>query len=199
MWNQRYSEDGFAYGREPNDFLKAEYAHIPKGGRVLCLAEGEGRNAVFLAKLGYQVTAMDQSSVGLEKAQKFAAENGVTITTEVADLADYDLGNNTWDGIVSIFAHVPPALRKDLHQRVIGALKKDGVFLLEGYTERQLIMSGVGGPPAAQKAALMSLAALKEELKGLEFIIGAEVDRTIAEGKYHYGESAVVQVVARKG
>ncbi|UJF24064.1 class I SAM-dependent methyltransferase [Suttonella sp. R2A3] len=198
MWDQRFSGDEYVYGREPNDFLKAEYAHIPKGGRVLCLAEGEGRNAVFLAKLGYQVTGVDQSSVGLNKAQKLAAENGVTIITKISDLADYDLGDNAWDGIVSIFAHVPPKVRQDLHQRAIRGLKKDGVFLLEAYTERQLTMSGVGGPPAENKDYLMSLADLKEELKDLEFIIGAEVERTINEGTNHYGESAVVQVVARK-
>lgn len=108
MWDERYTEEGFAYGTEPNDFLKAEYSRIPKGGRVLCLAEGEGRNAVFLARQGYAVTAVDQSAVGLQKAKNFAAEHDVDITTEVANLADYELGTEAWDGIVSISAHVPP-------------------------------------------------------------------------------------------
>ncbi len=79
MWNQRYNEAGFAYGVEPNDFLRAEYFRIPNNGKVLCLAEGEGRNAVFLAKQGYSVTAVDQSSVGLQKAEMLAIENGVEI------------------------------------------------------------------------------------------------------------------------
>ncbi len=104
MRGQRYKEEGFAYGTAPNDFLKAEYSKIPRGGKVLCLAEGEGRNAVFLAKQGYSETAVDQSAVGLEKAQDFAAENGVEITMVVADLADYDLGVEAWDGIVSTAA-----------------------------------------------------------------------------------------------
>ena len=196
MWDQRYSNEEFAYGTEPNDFLKSEFAQIPKGGKVLCLAEGEGRNAVFLAKQGYQVTAVDQSPVGLVKAKNFAAQNGVEISTIVADLNDYDLGENTWDGIVSIAAHVPPFLRKQLHTQVVKSLKSNGVFILEAYIERHLEMDGVGGPP--NKELLMSLEELTIELNGLEFVIGQEVDRHISEGKYHQGESAVVQVVARK-
>lgn len=198
MWDQRYSEEGFAYGAAPNDFIKEQFAHIPTGGRVLCLAEGEGRNAVFLAKQGYQVTAVDQSSVGLEKAQRLADENGVTITTVVADLAGYDLDSNVWDGIVSISAHVPAELRKSVHQRAVSSLKKDGVFILEAYTPRHHEIGGVGGPPASQPAMMMTLSGLKQELSGLEFIIGVELDRYISEGKYHNGESAVVQVVAKK-
>jgi SAM-dependent methyltransferase len=198
MWDQRYEEEGFAYGTAPNNFLQAVYSRIPEGGRVLCLAEGEGRNAVFLAKQGYQVTAVDQSSVGLEKAKEFARQQGVAIETVVADLADYQLGEEVWEGIVSIAAHVPPELRKQLHGQVITSLKPGGIFILEAYTERHLEMSGTGGPPPAQKALFMSLAALESELSGLDFLIAAEVERDIYEGKYHQGESAVVQVVAGK-
>ncbi len=198
MWDQKYNEAGFAYGTTPNDFLKSEYFRIPKGGRVLCLAEGEGRNAVFLAMQGYSVTAVDQSAVGLEKAESLAIQYGVEITTEVVDLADYDLGCEVWDGIVSIAAHVLPLLRKELHAQVVKSLKDDGVFILEAYTEHQIEMSGVGGPPPSQKKLFMSLDKLIIELEGLEFIIGSEVERNISEGKYHQGESAVVQVVACK-
>ncbi len=196
MWDKRYSEDGFAYGSEPNDFIKAEYSQIPKGGRVLCLAEGEGRNAVFLAKQGYAVTAMDQSVVGLEKAQALAAENGVEITTVVANLKDYDLGTDAWDGIVSIFAHVPLELRLKLHKQVVVALKKNGVFILEAYTPAHIEMDGVGGPPPSQVEMFMSVEGLKNELKGLDIVVGAEVEREIFEGKYHQGKGAVVQIVA---
>lgn len=196
MWDQRYNEEGFAYGTEANDFLKSEYFRIARGGRVLCLAEGEGRNAVFLAKQGYSVTAVDLSSVGLQKAERLATEHGVKISTIVADLADYDLGSEAWDGIVSIAAHVPPSLRKKLHAQVISALKIDGVFILEAYSERHLEMDGVGGPP--HKELLMSTDELKVELDGLDLIIATEVERDISEGKYHQGESAIVQVVASK-
>ena len=198
MWDQRYSEEGFAYGTEPNHFLKAEYHRIPKGGRVLCIAEGEGRNAVFLAKQGYDVTAVDQSAVGLKKAEKLAAAQGVTISTIVADLNDYDFSNTVWDGIVSITAHVPPFIRENIHGQVVDSLSDKGVFILEAYTERHLEMEGAGGPPASQKALFMSLGLLEQELEGLEFVIGAEIDRHISEGKYHQGESAVVQIVACK-
>jgi SAM-dependent methyltransferase len=198
MWDQRYNEDGFAYGIDPNDFLKSEYSRIPKGGRVLCLAEGEGRNAVFLAKQDYAVTAVDQSSVGLEKAKILAIENGVEISTIVTDLADYDLGNEVWDGIVSIAAHVPSGLRKKLHGQVVNSLKRGGVFILEAYTERHIEMDGIGGPPPSKQNMFMSLKELESELNGLDFVVGAEIERNISEGTYHQGESAVVQVVAYK-
>jgi 2-polyprenyl-3-methyl-5-hydroxy-6-metoxy-1,4-benzoquinol methylase len=198
MWDQRYSEPGYVYGTEPNDFLKDEFKRIPEAGKVLCLAEGEGRNAVFLAAQGYRVTAVDQSEVGLHKAEKLAAEKGVSITTQVADLANYNPGENRWDGIVSIAAHIPPSARKNLHKHVVQGLKPDGVLILEAYTERQLEMDGTGGPPVTQKELFMSLSQLKEELAGLQFIIGLETEREVNEGKYHRGKSAVVQVVAVK-
>ncbi|MDP2549106.1 MULTISPECIES: bifunctional 2-polyprenyl-6-hydroxyphenol methylase/3-demethylubiquinol 3-O-methyltransferase UbiG [unclassified Oceanobacter] len=198
MWDQRYNEEGFAYGTVANDFLQAQYGQILAGGKVLCLAEGEGRNAVFLAKQGYVVTAVDQSSVGLNKAQQLAADNGVVISTVVANLADFDLGTEAWDGIVSIAAHVPSALRKQLHGNVQPALKPGGVFILEAYTERHLEMEGAGGPPPSQKDMFMSLEALEAELQGLDFAVAAEVERHMVEGKYHRGDSAVVQIVACK-
>lgn len=198
MWDQRYNEAGFVYGVEPNDFLKSECSRIPKGGKVLCLAEGEGRNAVFLAKQGYKVTAVDQSAVGLKKAQALAVECGVEITTVVADLSHYDLGQNIWDGIVSISVHVPPSLRKDLHRQAVSALKINGVFILEAFTERHIYMTGIGGPPPSSKELFMSLEALESELNGLEFLIGIEVERHISEGKYHQGDSAVVQLIGCK-
>lgn len=198
MWDQRYNEPGFAYGTDENDFLRTQYSRIPKSGRVLCLAEGEGRNSVFLAKQGYQVTAVDQSAVGLEKAQQLAVKNGVTIKTEVANLNDYDLGQDSWHGVVSISAHLPPGIRKSLHANLSSALKNNGVLILEAYTEDNLQTSGIGGPPPSQKELFMSLAELKTELKDLKLEIAQELKRNISEGKYHQGESAVVQVVGYK-
>ena len=99
MWDQRYGEPGYAYGTAPNDFLAAHAArYLPVAGEVLCLAEGEGRNAVFLARLGFRVTGVDGSAVGLEKARQLAAENSVEIQTIVADLGGFDLGVGRWDG-----------------------------------------------------------------------------------------------------
>lgn len=198
MWDQRYNQSEFVYGTNPNDFLKENYHNIPKGGKVLCLAEGEGRNAVFLAMQGYQVTAVDQSQVGLEKAKRLAKENGVEIETIVSDLEHFDLGEASWDGIISIFAHVPPSIRVKLHKQVPIALKKDAVLILEGFTPRQPQMSGVGGPPPSQKELFMSLETLQGELSDLKLITAEEVERELSEGKHHEGLCSVVQIIGLK-
>ena len=117
MWDERYSAAEYAYGTTANDFLAANASCIPKGN-VLSLAEGEGRNAVFLALQGYSVTAVDASLVGLNKARKLAEENGVDIEFIHADLSDYDLGINQWHGIVSIFCPLPSTLRSQLYKKV---------------------------------------------------------------------------------
>ena len=198
MWNERYNGAEYVFGTEPNDFLTEVFENIPAGGRVLCLAEGEGRNAVFLAEQGYKVTAMDLSEVGLNKALKLASDNGVDIKIEVADLADYQFGEAQWDGIVSIWAHLPESVRQYVHAQITPALKPAGVFILEAYTEQQLTMDAVGGPPATQKERFGSLAILRTELADLEELIGAEKLRMISEGKRHQGLSAVVQYLGKK-
>ena len=147
-WDARYRTDDFVFGTAPNDFLAAEVARIPKGA-VLCLGEGEGRNGVHLASLGYAVTGVDGSEVGLAKARRLAEARGVVLDTVVADLATFDLGEQRWQGIVSIFVHLPSALRADLYPRVVRALAPGGVLLLEAYTPRQHGIGGVGGPPPA--------------------------------------------------
>ncbi len=194
MWDERYAQEGYLYGTEPNGFLKENFQLIPRG-KVLFLAEGEGRNAVFLSKQGYEVSAMDSSSVAMKKARKLAAENTVSITTHVADLNDFDLGKEQWDGIVSIFCHLPPPLRQAVHAKIVNALKKGGVFLAEAYTPEQLKFK-TGGPPV--KELLVDLSMLRKELKGLRFIHALETERIIHEGKHHFGKGAVVQVVAVK-
>jgi 2-polyprenyl-3-methyl-5-hydroxy-6-metoxy-1,4-benzoquinol methylase len=198
MWDERYSEEGYAFGDQPNDFL-AEQAGALRPGNCLCVAEGQGRNAVFLAGQGLEVTAMDMSAVGLERAQELAASRGVTIHTEVGDLADYDLGREKWDNIVSIFVHMVPAMRRDVHRRVAAALKPGGLVLLEAYTPGNLeIADRRGGPGPEMPERFMTLAALEEDFAGLEFLVAREVRREVNEGTYHQGESAVVQLLARK-
>ena len=197
-WDERYGTEDYAYGTEPNDFLAAHAHMLPKGGRVLSLAEGEGRNAVFLATLGYKVTAVDQSAVGLEKARRLAGKKEVAVETIVADLGGFEIEPQAWDGIVSISAHLPKAIRQQLHRRVVQGLKPGGVFLLEAYTPRQLETAGKGGPGPDQRDRFMTLADLHEELAGLDFEIARETEREINEGKYHSGPGAVVQILARK-
>ena len=194
MWDERFSEPGFAYGTEPNAFLESEADRIPRG-RVLSLAEGEGRNAVFLADLGYEVTAVDSSSVGLAKAERLAVERGVSITTIQADLADFEIEPGVWKGIVSIFCHLPPVIRTALHERCLRGLAPGGVFVLEGFTPRQLEL-GTGGPKTRE--LLMELDVIRQELPGLRFEIAREIERPVVEGKYHGGTAAVVQVFAVK-
>jgi SAM-dependent methyltransferase len=192
MWDARYSIEEYAYGIKPNKFLEENVNHIPKG-KVLSLAEGEGRNAVFLAKQGYSVTAVDASIVGLNKARKLAEENGVVVEFIHADLADYDLGENKWDGIVSIFCPLPSSLRKQLYKRVEAGLKRNGVFLLEAYTPDQL-KHGTGGGNSAD--VMQSKESLRLELAGLKFRHLIELERDVIEGIYHTGIGAVVQAIA---
>jgi SAM-dependent methyltransferase len=194
MWDERFSEPGYAYGTDPNGFLVSVAGRIPMG-RVLSLAEGEGRNAVFLAGLGYEVTAVDASSVGLAKAEHLAAERGVSITTVHADLATFEIEPDAWQGIVSIFCHLPPAVREGLHDRCRRGLVPGGVFILEGFAPRQLDF-GTGGPKSPE--LLMELADLRLELQGLDFEIAHEIERPGSEGRYHRGRVAVVQVLAGK-
>lgn len=194
MWDKRYGTEEYAYGKAPNNFLEENFHVIPKG-KVLSLAEGEGRNAVFLAKQGYSVTAVDGSQVGLRKAQKLAEENGGAIELVHADLVDFDIGENRWDGIVSIFCPLPSALRKELHKKVVVGLKPNGVFLVEAYTPDQL-KHGTGGGNSAD--TMTTKESLLLELEGLKFIHLIELERNVVEGIYHKGLGAVVQAIASK-
>lgn len=194
QWDKRYAEDGYAYGTAPNAFLAGNVAALPMG-RVLCLADGEGRNSVWLAGQGYGVTAVDLSPIGMEKAQALAAERGVSIQTAATDLADFDIEPNAWQGVVSIFGHLPPDTRRLVHGRCVSGLVPGGVFLLEAYTPDQ-IARGTGGPPDA--AMMMTADGLREELAGLEILTADEIVRDVSEGRYHTGAGAVVRVIARK-
>ena len=192
FWDERFRADEYAYGREPNAFLLEQAGRIA-GGRVLCLAEGEGRNAVFLAGLGHDVTAVDFSGEGLRKTERLARERGVKITTVHADLAAYELELECFTGVVAIFAHLLPLIRQRLHAQVARALVPGGVFILEAYRPEQLAFD-TGGP--RDPSLLMTFDDLKRELFPLTIEIGREVERDIREGAYHSGLSATVQVLA---
>ena len=194
MWDERYSTENYAYGTKANDFLVSMIDRLPTG-KILCLAEGEGRNAVWLAEQGNEVTAVDASQVGLQKANRLAEARGVKITTVHADLADYDIGKQQWDAIISIFCHLPAALRQELHRRCIAGLRDDGMILLEAYTPLQLEYN-TGGPPVAEM--MMDAASVRSELDGLEFLHLQECVRDIHEGEFHSGTGAVVQLLAKR-
>ena len=193
-WDERYREAGYAYGTAPNEFLASVVDRIPKG-KILSLAEGEGRNAVFLAALGYEVTGVDGSQVGLAKAMRLAKERGVTFNALHADLGAFQIEPDQWDGIIACYCHLPSAIRIPLHQAAVRGLKSGGVFVLEAFSKAQLAYD-TGGPKSLDM--LMSLDELKRELSGLEFIHAVEIERNVREGSRHTGLAAVVQLLARK-
>ena len=193
-WDERYSEPGFAYGTAPNEFLASVVDRIPHG-KILSLAEGEGRNAVYLASLGYEVTGVDGSAVGLRKAMDLAAAQDVTITTIHADLSGFAITPAQWDGIISCYCHIPSAIRIPLHRAAVLGLKPGGVFVLEAFSKEQLTHD-TGGPQSLDM--LMSLAELQQELAGLEFVHAVEIERDVREGSRHTGLASVVQLVGVK-
>ncbi len=195
VWETRYEGvDGYLYGTEPSDFLASQACGVAVGD-VLCLADGEGRNGVFMAELGHRVTSIDLTRAGMEKARRLATERGVELSTIVADLGLYDIGIECWDAVVSIFAHMPPPVRRTVHANVVAALRPGGVLILEAYTPDQ-IGRGTGGPPVPEMT--MNLDSLRDELDGLVFEHELEMIRSVVEGPGHTGDGAVVQVIARK-
>lgn len=195
FWNERYNEKEYAYGKDANDFLK-ECMSTKGSGDLLCLAEGQGRNAVYLAGLGYNVTAMDMAEMGLKRAQELADSKNVKIKTECADLNTYDLGENKWDRVVSIFGHLPEELRKSVHKRIGLALKKGGYFILEGYAKEQLRYK-TSGP--SDVSFLYSIEELEDDFEGiLDIVILEKQEREVIEGKYHSGKAVTIQFLGRK-
>lgn len=193
-WNEVFEAPGFTYGTEPNDFLREHAGRLESP--ILCIAEGEGRNATYLATLGLEVHGVDGSSVGLAKARRLADDRGVVITTEVADLADYEFGLERWAGIVSISAHLPPEVRARVHARIGPALRRGGVLLLEAYAPSQL-ERGTGGPP--DRAWLFPIETVKAELgDAFDFEIAHETEREVIEGARHSGLASVTQILAVK-
>lgn len=193
MWNERYRSDIFAYGTEPNSFL-AENVNLLTGP-VLSLAEGEGRNAVFLASLGLDVLGVDGSEVGLAKAHKLADSKGVAIRTEVADLATYEPPLNYYGSVVSIFAHLPSDIRQRLYRLVEQCLKPGGIILLEAYSKSQLSRN-TGGPKDPDM--LMTAVDIQKEFPNCDVLLCQEIERDVFEGEFHTGLASVVEFIGKK-
>jgi cyclopropane fatty-acyl-phospholipid synthase-like methyltransferase len=199
FWDQRYAEPGFSFGDAPNVFLAGQKHRLKPGLRALVPGDGEGRNGVWLAEQGLDVVTVDASIKGVEKAQALAAERGVTIEAQQADLTAWDWPRGAFDVVVSIYLHFPAAVRPEMHRRMAEALKPGGLVLLEGYTPRQLAhraAGSVGGPPDA--TMLFDPETLRQEFAGLEIIELQEIEADLAEGKRHTGRSAVVRLIARR-
>lgn len=195
FWNDRYADDALAYGQSPNEFLASLANRLPSSGRALDLGAGEGRNALFLASRGLDVLAVDQSLVGMQKAQRLANERALQLNTQVADLRDFDQPAASLDVVTSIFVHLPADLRAAVHTRIASWLRTGGVFILEAYAPEQL-QRNTGGPKDA--ALLASLDVLLHELSGLRIEHKAQLIRPVIEGRFHTGDAEVIQIVAVK-
>lgn len=194
FWNEKYANTDYAYGTEPNEFLTSAVAKL-KRGETLSLAEGEGRNAVWLAQQGFTVSSIEQSEKGVAKTLRLALQRGVIVMAERGELETFNIQPNSWDLVVSIYAHTPQELRRKLHRQVVAGLKPGGVFILEAYTPAQ-IPNNTGGP---KDASLMPTAELlRSELHGLVFDHLEEVERDVVEGSLHTGTAHVVQLVAHR-
>lgn len=197
-WDERYAGDAYGFGTEPNDFLR-ECMALPAMAaaplRALCIGDGEGRNGVWLAGLGHDVTTVDLSPVGVAKALRLAAERGVRVDARAADLAAWDLGTDAWDLVVSVFCHMAPALRADVHARIARAVRPGGWYLVEAYRPDN-VGRGVGGPQSPELN--VTLDELRGQFAGWELVVAREVEREIHEGRYHDGLSATTQLLARR-
>jgi cyclopropane fatty-acyl-phospholipid synthase-like methyltransferase len=195
MWNERYATDDYLFGTEPAAFLAREAPRLPAGSRVLCVADGEGRNSVHLARLGHDVTAFDMSPNAVDKARRLAARSGVAPRFHVAALEDWDW-SETHDAVVAVFIQfLGPAERAVTFARIAEAVRPGGLLLLHGYAPRQ-VEYGTGGPSARENMYTRDL--LEAEFAGWQVLHADDYDAVIEEGRGHSGRSALVDFVARK-
>ncbi|MCL4798619.1 MAG: methyltransferase domain-containing protein [Burkholderiales bacterium] len=195
-WNERFGGAHYHYGTAPNAFLASQAHLLRPGMSALSVADGEGRNSVWLAGQGLAVTAFDFSPPAVEKARKLAAERGVAVDHRLADIYAWDWDARAYDLVVAIFIQFsPPAERAQVFAGLRRALAPGGLLLLQGYTPRQLDYK-TGGPPHAEN--MYTEALLREAFGGLEIAHLVEHDDEIHEGARHSGMSALVDLVARK-
>jgi cyclopropane fatty-acyl-phospholipid synthase-like methyltransferase len=196
IWNERYAGDDYHFGTEPNAFLVSQQSLLKPGLSCLAVADGEGRNGVWLAGHGLDVLSVDSSSVAQEKAGKLARERGVTLKFEQVDLAQWTWGENRFDMVAAIFIQfAPPGLREQMFAHIKRCLKPGGLLLLQGYTPRQLHYR-TGGPSQAEN--LYTEALLRNAFEDMEILHLREHDDIISEGSGHSGMSALIDLVARK-
>lgn len=195
-WNRRFATDDFIFGTEPNAWLREHASVWQPGQRVLCVADGEGRNSVWLAQSGLQVDAFDIAEVGVAKARQLAAAQGVQVRYDVADCDGFDYGEAVYDGVAAIFVQfADPAMRERLFRNITRGLKPGGILILQGYTPQQLVYK-TGGPPLVSH--LYTEAMLREAFAGFELLALREYEAELTEGSQHKGRSALIGLVARK-
>jgi len=195
-WNQRYQSEGFLFGTEPNHWLARHAPVWKRGDRVLCVADGEGRNSVWLAQRGLRVDAFDIAEVGVAKARAFAEAAGAAVNLQVADVDSFAWPTGTYDGIAAIFIQfAPPAQRARMFERMVQALKPGGVLILQGYSPQQLVYK-TGGPGQIEHLYTEDL--LRQAFAGMKIEVLDCYEADIAEGSGHRGHSALIGMVARK-
>ncbi|OYU69274.1 MAG: SAM-dependent methyltransferase [Alphaproteobacteria bacterium PA2] len=195
-WDKRYAQEGYLFGVEPNAFLAQCNSYLKVGKRALAVADGEGRNGVWLAEQGLSVLSIDNSAVAQEKARKLADSRGVRIDLEQVDLAHWTWPQEAFDVVVAIFIQfAPPELRTEIFRNIKVALKPGGLLLLQGYRPEQ-IANGTGGPQ--QPDHLYTEAMLREAFHDFEIVTLKSHDTPIHEGVGHEGMSALIDLVASK-
>jgi len=195
-WNARYAQADYLFGTEPNAFLASQAYRLKPGWKALSIADGDGRNGVFLARQGLAVLSVDFSPVALEKAKSLAARAGVNLTTECADLATWNWGSSRFDLVAAIFCQFAGAdLRDAIFHRIRECLKPGGMLILQGYRPDQL-KYGTGGPKEIDHLYTADL--LRRAFAGFELLHLEEHDSEIHEGGGHHGMSALVDMVAIK-
>ena len=195
MWDERFSEPEPVYGDAPNAFLAEQASRFQRGMKLLVPADGYGRNGIWLAKQGFRVHTLDLSPVGVERARKAALAAAVTMTIELADLATWTWPLDEFDGIASIFLHLPPDVRLKVHASMLRALKPGGVVILEAFTPAQLQHTS-GGPK--QVELLYTADMLRQDFASGEVLELGEEEVHINEGHMHSGPAAVVRAIFRK-
>ena len=189
FWNERYATEEYAYGTEPNLFFKDNLEQLVPG-KILFPAEGEGRNAVFAAKLGWQVSAFDPSTEGKRKAEKLALENGISINYQIDNYESMSFPANYFDCIVLIFAHMHPLKRNEYHQKLMSFLKPGGILILEGFSKKQISRNS-GGPRDVDM--LFSREELQYDFGSFSELTITETDYCLNEGPFHQGMASVIR------
>ena len=195
-WNTRFSSDEYVFGTEPNALLRSQVDRLLAGRSVLSVADGEGRNGVWLASRGLQVTAVEGSPVAIAKARRLAAARGVALGFVEADLTTWTWPHAAFDVVVAIFIQfVGPPLRERIFAGMMSALKPGGLLLLQGYRPEQ-IANGTGGPRTPEY--LYTEDQLRRDFAGMIIDHLVAHDTVLHEGAGHEGASAVIDLVARK-
>lgn len=197
FWNERFDKEEFIFGKNPNEYLVEQTKHYLKpGNKVLCIADGEGRNGVWLAKQGMQVVGFDVSDIALVKAKRFAQESHVNIDYSLCDSDGFGWGTNAYDAVIGIFIQfADPAMRARIFQQTYEALRPGGIFILQGYTPKQLVYK-TGGPSLIEH--LYTEEMIRDLAKDFQILDLCCYEKELSEGARHTGMSALLGLVAKK-